>query len=387
MNKRKTVINKALSLVFVVLIFSLSALLIFLPDKSFSEEENRPLQTLPAFSFESLASGEYTKNITSYFSDQFPFRDGFVGAKAVSEILLLKNENNRVILGKDGYIIKRPSISSYDMLGYNLKTIEKFAKKLDGKGIDLTLFVAGRSIDVMQSKLPALYPKDSQEEIWKYLESNVSDSYKYVNLMKPLKQKADSGEYVYYKTDHHWTTLGAYYGYLGIMESMGKTAKPLDYFTPEKKSDAFYGTTWSSSGMKWIEPDDLYYFRYAGDDDFKVEFLLSGTEKQGFYDESYLSKKDKYSSFLYGNNPILRISKNGSDGENREKLLVIKDSFANSVIPFLAVDYDLIVVDMRYYNDLLSPVIDAEGIDSVIILLNLDSLAESRAILGMMAAE
>ena len=84
----------------------------------------------------------------------------------------------------------------------------------------------------------------------------------FVDLAGEMKTRFDAGEYVYYKTDHHWTTLGAYYAYCAVMEQYGLEPYPLESFTREQVSDSFYGTTYSKGGFKFIAPDPIEYFHH-----------------------------------------------------------------------------------------------------------------------------
>ena len=196
--------------------------------------------------------------------------------------------------------------------------------------------------------------------------------------LKAITESAQGTDPLYYRTDHHWTTLGAYYAYCEIIKSFGDIdlkPAPLSEFTIEQASDSFYGTTWSKAGMKWIKPDTIEYFRYEGDEDCITKIEDTGTSFKGFYDRSYLDKKDKYSSFISGNNGRVDITR--ADGQKREKLLVMKDSFAHSMIPFLARHYDLVILDLRYYSASIAKLVLTEGISRVLIIGNIDNLCQS----------
>ena len=197
--------------------------------------------------------------------------------------------------------------------------------------------------------------------------------------MIPLRDRFDAGEYVYYKTDHHWTTLGAYYAYGILAKKMGINAAPMEEFSRETASDSFYGTTWSSAGAKWIEPDSLEFFRYDGDEDLETD--RKDEKFNGLYKTSFLDAKDKYSAFLGGNAAQIDVS--STVGE-REKLLVIKDSFFHSVAPFFAKDYDLVIIDLRYYTGSVAELCREEGIDSILILLNAETVGEESGLARLM---
>jgi hypothetical protein len=367
------------SIFLLIIIFVFTILILVLPDKEFSEQENRYLQKAPSFTLERLTNGKFTSEISGYFSDQFPGRDIFVGAKSVAEIGMFKQQNNSVTLGTDGYIIKRIDYPNFDTISKNVNSMSIFGKAMEELGVPYTIAMAGRNVDVLQRYLPSLYPNFHSDELWQHFESALSaDTYtSYVNLKNPLKTiiDSDTNEQIYYKTDHHWTTLGAYYAYVEIMNSFGEEPLSLSDFEIERVSDEFYGTTWSSAGMKWVKPDTMEYFRYEGDEYYITEIVDTGRIIEGFYDREQLSKKDKYSSFIGGNNS--RVDIYHSEGTTREKILLMKDSFAHSLAPFLAYHYDLVILDLRYYKSSVKELVIEENIDRVLIMNNIDNISET----------
>ncbi len=357
------------------LLLALGILIWVLPHPAFSPDENRVLSQFPEFSLEALTDGTFTSDIGSFFSDQFPLRKYFVGLKAVSELAQLKMQNNSVIPSKGGSLIKRLEYDDYSIALKNLSAVDDFQIVLSGLGIPVTVAFAPRSIDVLASELPPLYGSDRSEGIWTAIENSGINN---VDLRAALTSMAADGQYVWYKTDHHWTTLGAYEAYSLLAPSLGYTAKSISYFTVEQATDKFYGTTYSSSGMRWTAPDAICYFRFSGDEYFTVENMLTGEILKGFYKLSYLESKDKYSSFIGGNSAYVRIvATDSSAAANKPTLLVIKDSYANSVAPFLAIHFNLEIIDLRYYNGSAAALAKNSGADAVLILIGADSLAIS----------
>lgn len=351
--------------------FAISTLAI--PDKEFSPDENRYLQGKPTLTLETLTNGKFTKGVADYFSDQIPLRSLFVETKAVSEIALLKFENDDVLLGKDGYIIAEDYYPDLDEARKNIKAINRFAAALPEE-IEFSVAVAGRAQDVLWSKMPSLYPAEDQtERVFDYLYNNLDISS--IDILNPLRERADDGEYVYYKTDHHWTTLGAYYAYAEILSEWGIEPLPLEYFTRETVSEEFYGTTWSKAGMRWVKPDSIEYFRFEGDDSYTT-YIDGEKAFSGFYDRSYLEEKDKYSSFIGGNNARVTIT-SGESG--REKLVLVKDSFGHSLAPFLAAHFDLEILDLRYFKtSTLDFVVESEA-SRVLFIYNMDGIINSNS--------
>ena len=369
-------LDRAFVILFAALILLVSVLFWAIPDREFSETENKDLTQVPPFTWDALLDGRYTADIADYMADQFPGRDFFIRVKAAAEMALGKMSNNGVILGEGGTLIPRSEAANTDNLTKNLAAIAAFTKWCEDHGFPTTTAVAGRSMDVLHHTLPDFYGSAYSDALWGALFQDFSDiDLKILPLRDPLHERAKAGEYVYYRTDHHWTTLGAYYGTKEILAEMGETIAPIESYTREVVSDAFFGTTWSTSGMSWIAPDTMEYFRFEGDTDFTTTIVDDGTSFAGFYDRSYLAKKDKYSSFIGGNNALVTVTKNGD--ADRPTLLLVKDSFAHSTVPFLAQHYDLVIVDIRYYKKSTAALIDEYGADRVLVLYNIDSLTST----------
>lgn len=361
----------AAGLLAVIYGFSIATLVI--PDKEFSPDENRYLQQKPEFSFENLKSGKFTASFADYFSDQIPLRGLFVETKALAECAMLKQENDSVLAGSDGYMIAEDYYPDLDEARKNIKAINRFAAALPDD-VEFDAAIAGRAQDVLVSHMPALYPAEEQtSRVFGYLDENLETGR--IDLLTPLRERADAGEYVYYRTDHHWTTLGAYYAYCGILESWGMEPLPLDSFTRETASDEFYGTTWSKAGMRWVGPDTIEFFRFDGDESYTT--AIEGKESFScFYDRSYLDVKDKYSAFIGGNNARVTIT-SGKPG--REKLVLIKDSFGHSLAPFLAAHFDLEIIDLRYFKTPAVDFVKESGASRVLFLYNMDSIINSNS--------
>lgn len=355
------------------IIYGFAAAMFITPDKGFSDEENRSLQTLPEFSPEALKNGQYTADIASYCTDQIPLRNAFVGAKGTMEILAAKHENNSVLLGKNGTLISKQDHNDFTLADKNTAAVNRFA---DYVGIPVHIAIAGRSQDILCDCAPSVYPaREISDAAYAHI-NNALTSVRGIDIMTPLRQRASNGEYVHYRTDHHWTTLGAYYAYAEIMKAIGTEPYPLDHFTRETATEEFYGTTWSKAGMKWVAPEPIEFFRYDGDDTLSLKIGTKVTE--GLYDRSYLEKKSKYSAFLgetFASASIYPTDGSPLASESREKLLLIKDSFAHSLTPFLALHFDIELIDLRYYKfSTMTSFIEANSIDRVLILYNMDSV-------------
>ena len=370
--KENRALNITLTAAFFAFIYIFAVLFWILPDRDVSKDENRPLASAPKFTLEALVDGEYTSDFATYMADQFPARGFFVGLKALSERVLLKGENNGVIFGKNGYLIKRFDSVDNEILKKNITNISEFAKAEKESGVNVTIAVAGREADVAASVIPSAYGTDSSDRTWDEIAKDFAAcETEFTDLRLTLREHFDAGEYVYYKTDHHWTSYGAYLAYREIADGVGIVPADIEEFRRETVSEEFYGTTWSSAGARWIEPDSMEFFRYDGDDDLVTD--RGDEEFDGLYKTSWLADKDKYSAFLGGN--ASRIDVTSKDG-GRERLLVVKDSFFHSMAPYFAKDADLIIIDLRYYTGSVSELCRKEGIDRVLVLLNVETLSD-----------
>jgi len=365
------------ALIFLAFIGAFFILNLVLPDRQFSEQENRYLQMRPEFSFKSLFSGDYTSKFETYTTDQFTFRDEWITLKAASELALGKQENNDVHLCENGTLIegfKRPENSVLDS---NMSALNTLVGNTDAK---VYFALIPDKSDLYSSLLPKNVPNDSEKEVIDYCygQSNATN----VDIYSALSAHTD--EYIFYRTDHHWTSLGAYYGLSALAESMGLPCPALDSYTDRHVvSEEFYGTTWSSSGFSWVDPDTMEIFVNAPES-LKVTSYPQGSPVEGkLYDFSFLEKKDKYSMFMGGNCPMHVIE---TGNEDKPSLLILRDSYTDSLIPFLLDDFSEIhVLDLRYYHASLKAYIEQNDFDNVLVCYSVSNFCSDSNIflLGM----
>ena len=372
--KKIRISDRLLVLFFLLILIGLGAALLLLPQSSFSETENRVLQTAPKFSLSSLFDGSYTKKVSDFCADQFPLRALFAKTKVISETALLRHEADGVLLGSGGYLIDRIEYGGeeYETIRQNASAISVLCEKLEEKEIPAVFAVAPRAIDVLSAHLPPAYPAERARSAWEVLDGTGKE---YVSFTEEIEKVGNDGQ-VWFKTDHHWNAEGAFCAYRVLAETGALPGLSLERsdITFEAASEDFLGTTYSKAKILTGGADTLLLPHFEGEESFVTE--IEGKESMsGFYDRSYLEAKDKYSTFIGGNNPVVRITKLPEDGKTREKLLVIKDSFAHSLAPYLAADYDLILVDPRYYPGSAAQLAEAEGADRVLILFGIDTLA------------
>ena len=355
------------AIVFLAFIFAFFILNTALPDREFSEQENRSLQQRPAFSFDELFSGQYTKDFEAYTTDQFTLRDEWITLKAASELALGKRQNNGMFLCDGGTIIEPYEAPEDGKLEANMEALNKLVANTDA---DVYFALIPGKSDIWAHMLPQNAPRDSEKAAIDYCYS-LSDA---VNVDIYGKLEEHSGEYIYYRTDHHWTTLGAYYGFSALAESMGLDCPDIsEYGGRETVSEEFYGTSWSSSGFSWVEPDSMEIF-VTEPEGLEITNYPQGSPVEGqLYDWSRLEVKDKYSFFYGGNTPLLEIE---TGVEGAPSLLILRDSYMDSLSPFLLEGYSRIhILDLRYYRASLSDYIAQNGFDDVLVCYSIDNFS------------
>ncbi len=359
----KRIINRVRVILLAAVVISLALSCVLIPDKGLSEKENRALTKLPDFSAQKLFSGEYTSQLGLYIADQFVSRDSFVKAKAYFELLQNKAENNGVIYTKEA-LITRPS-NDVSRLADNLECIEEFAKN---NNLSVTVAPLPRLADVFKEYLPKSYPTNLDFSVWQqFYKQTDNRSFAFVDLYSPL---CDSNEY--YKTDHHYTTHGAFITYQALGEYLGYTPKNKNYFNLQCVAEEFEGTSMRTSGFYDYEKDIMYLYRYSGDENYDI--VADGNSIE-LYDFSKLETTDKYAVFLGGNHSKVNITKSE---ENREKLLIVRDSYADSLVPFLAIHFDITLVDLRYYTDSVAQLAKENNINKVLVLESIEELATAK---------
>jgi len=267
------------------------------------------------------------------------------------------------------------------MLFSNLDGIDE---KLSETGLPVYMIIPPRSQDILHTKLPESFPKELSDALYERLNAYMADAdLTYIDLRELLKKADSDGKEIYYKTDHHWRSGGAELVYRALAETIG--FEPFTDLERKTVTESFFGTTWSAAGAKWISPDKIDIFVSDDDEGFVTEHIkyndisrLTGTDEditkrfEGFYDEKALEQKDKYSYFLSGNPAFARVYKDTN--VKREKVLLIKDSFVNSLVPFLARHYDLDLVDPRYYQGSVKALTELSDYEFILCCINMDIL-------------
>lgn len=337
----------------------------------FSTLENRYLATRPQLAWEKGINGEYISKYEHYIDDQFVMRHTWMKSKSIFERAIGKTENNNVVIGSDGYLFHK-FISLPDQFDKNVGIIESFAKRYPDQSMSFLL--APNSYAVLTSHVPFGLYNISQEEVIKSVYKRLLSSK--VEGIDTLSAFASNPSQSYYKLDHHWTTQGAYVAYTAWCASKGYVPADLGQWKKIQVDD-FKGTFYSATKVLFEESDIIEYYDMP-----HANVIIDGEAYQGLYDLSYADGKDKYGLFLYNNPGRLTIQSTYKDAKG--SLIVFKDSYANSFLPFLTLHYETIeVVDLRYFHGDASDLMKSEHYDEVLFLYNMVSFSNDNSLIRL----
>lgn len=341
---------------------------LIMPNKNFSESENRYLAGLPVYSTKTLLSGKYMQSIDEYVNDHFLGRDHWIAMQSSLEYSIGKRENNGVFIC-NGALMADIETPKADIVQANIRGIKAFVQQYN-KPVYLMLVPSAAAIQT--HKLPLFAQSWDQIGFVDRVCTELGDTVKPVKLFETLTAHKD--DYIYYRTDHHWTTDGAFLAYQKACEVMGLPVKTADDFKIDTVSDSFNGTLYSKSGVRNILPDSIKTYSIGKITDFSVYDGKKTTNYPNLYFQEFLSQKDKYSYFLGTNQPLVTIHTASKSGK---RLLVFKDSYAHSLAPLFAADYsEISLVDMRYINGGLTKIVNPAQFDDVLFVYSVDVFAQ-----------
>ena len=360
--------DKIFTGLFALLLAALSVLTLALPKKDFSPNENRMLETAPALSAESVKSGEFTKGVSAYLTDHFAGRDAWVSVKALAELATGKRENGGVYLSKKGGLIDGFTEDDLEYFEKNLQALQEFTEFAQSDyGVRVQSIVAPTATQICAEDLPAFSAVADADALY----ARLAEVPGFIDLRQTLYAHKD--EYVYYRTDHHWTGHGAYLAYAAYAGARGETPRTEESFSPETVTEDFHGSLYSRFGLFMGIKADTITAPAAAALGTVTMTDSHNTAYGSVYFPEKLEGKDKYLYFTGPNDSILRIETNAGTGK---KLLLIKDSYANAFLPYLLPEFDAItVIDLRYYKDDVSALLESENYTDALVLYNLKSFA------------
>lgn len=361
------------AVVFLIFIYGMALWFLFSPKTDYSSSEKRYLQKFPDANVEKVLSGEFGSEFETFFADRFPQRNTWVGINAYTTLAEGNNGASGVYNCKNGYLINKP-VSTDNNLDKNVGAVVDFAKTIDAP---TTVMLVPSTGYIADDVLPTFHDKYNDDEDISKISSTLSkEKIGFVDLRERFKSEYKNGSQLYYKTDHHWTTKGAYTGYQELCKALGIT--PIDDSTLKKDSyPDFYGTTYSSSGFWLTPPDNIEIWSNPKNSDKNISVKITegaNVKTSGsMYFTDHLKEDDKYPVFIDGNHALTEITNtNAKNGT----ILLIKDSFSHSLAPFLAENYSKVVlVDLRYYKESVSDLVSAYNPKQVVVLYGIDNLA------------
>ena len=366
---------RAVVLLFIGIIVVMQAAFWLLPRRSFSENEKRVLSEAPQIDAAGIADGSVFRSIESYLSDHFPGRELWVGTNAYLVNVEGRGATEDIVRGTDGWLFTAPVSDDRETLWDNMQAITTFAEK---QSVPVSMMAVPSAGAVVSDKLPALHMPYPDADLLEEARRIAGNTLHWVDLYTDFCS-AEQPERLYYRTDHHWTSEGAYRAYCLLMEELGQSSVPRDDFTVEQIS-GFYGTSYSKSGLWLTEPDTLEL--WTGSDIQAVTTVYDANRadpvtREGMFFREYLEDADKYPVFLSGNHARVHIETNADSGK---RLLVIKDSYAHALAPFLAEEYSTIdLIDLRYFKQqTISSWLEENPADEILLIYGLSSLAEDK---------
>ena len=354
------------------------AWILFAPKEDFSEDENRALEPTPKLSVSSLLDGTFMDSVEAYVGDHFPMRKQFISLYTTAQYAMGKRDvggnytaqpaEGGVYFGKEGHLYEVLLPDRTGTFEENAQALVNFAKAVD---VPVYLLAAPSGSQEQSEMLPLFAPNQNQREELQLLRELAGDDAVVVDTFDALS--SINGDY-YYKTDHHWNTFGAYAAYQVLCGEMGLAATPLDDYELRTVTQPFYGTLYSKA-VSFFQKPDMMYLPELKQPQNVVQYVNGTEAREGIYWEEYLDTKDKYSVYLGGNRGV-DVVKN-ADVTNGRKLLILKDSYANSMIPFLMTNFSEIhLIDLRYYNFNVYDYIEEQGITDAAAIYSVKQLCD-----------
>lgn len=344
-----------------VILLALSAASLLTPDRSFSDNENRYLQLAPALTADRVLSGKFSQEAEAYESDQIILRDFWMGTASFLRRLAGKRDVGGVYLGADGYYFARVTEEDFLQANYE-KNLSAVAAFFAANGsLDCRILLSPSPGSVLSDKLPAGAPMYDDAPRFEQLRAAVGQA----QVIDVAAALADT-QNAFYRTDHHWTTEGAFAAYGVWCAATGHTVRD---WALEPVSDAFRGTLYS----KVLLPDSRYDTISIAPQAAVSQVVCDGAVTDSLYRMDALAEKDQYKVFFGGNWAQVTITTGAQTGRH---LLVIKDSFANCFVPFLVQEYDTVtLLDLRYFNRSLPELLSDQEITDVLVLYEMSNFA------------
>lgn len=380
MRRQRDWLYRVVGAILAVILLGMALISLVRPDREFSEQENRMLTTAPSFTIAGIQSERLMKDLESYVADQFLLRDAWIRVKTTADLFLGKREFNGIYLGKDKYLMEKPSDPDREGVIRNMEAISTFCTA--NGNLRSNVMIVPNAAFVMKDYLPYGAVVRDQNADAEWLSGLLTGPAGYIDSYQTLYEHREEG--LYYKTDHHWTTKGAMYAFLGAAEQMG-IQNPSEQYEAHTVSNSFRGTLASNSGCRFTS-DNIDVYAPA---DKEVNFYVTDSDNQekriSLYNMEALDLKDQYQVFLGGNHALVEIC---TDSMENRVLLMFKDSYANCFVPFLVPYFSkIIMIDPRYYYDDVQRVIENDKVTDILFLYNMDTFMSDNSLADVLISE
>lgn len=349
-------------ILFFLVIIIIPCFTLFGEKETVSYNENKTLAEFPKLTVDSWKNRSFMNGMADFFSDHFVLRENFIKFKNSIDKAIGKDEINGVF-EINGYLVQT-------FRDYDIKLTERnisSLNKLKSKNPDLNFYFIPviTAQEKFKNDLPAYLDVDSESEYISYCFDKLSNITP-VDVSDAILQN----DYAFYRTDHHWTTESSYSAYKSLGETLGYTPLNEEEFKVVDVTENFKGTLYSKTLNEDIEADILTAYI----SDTELSLTVNDETFDSLYFDDFLNEKDKYSYFLGGNHGICKI--NNKSLENGRKMLIIKDSYANCLVPFLAEHYsEIALVDPRYCSHNQLRTVDTSEYDDVLVLFNIQGFS------------
>ena len=344
-------------------------------DREFSESENRVLASFPKLTISSLADGSFMKSFETYMADQFIFRDKLISAKTYFDRLSGKKEENGVYIGEEGFLIEKQSEYNKKKVKALIKSINTFMKKYPD--VKKMVAISPNASYIYADKLPENIEMSNQfDQLTKIMNNLEGKKFTFLNVSKALLKARDKHQ-VFYKTDHHWTTRGAYAVFQSISDKWGINTSKVSYEFMTVSTD-FEGTLASKTGIHDVKDKVEICLPKNSKGTYVVSYESQDKKTTSLFDADKLNQKNKYEVFFGGNYDKVVID---TVSTSKNNLLIIKDSYANCLIPMLTPYFaKIVVVDPRYMTDSIHTVMDEYSFSHVLFLYNLNTFLQDTSL-------
>ncbi len=362
-------------LIFTVIIVMLVMIIgsAVLPDRDKSDNENRYLTQMPSLSIESILNGEYQTQLEEYLSDQIIGRDKWVKIRSSVLKSVGYSDINGVYVLDDGRLIERKTQADFNALRFrnNLDQIVEMNSEVSESGAEVRVMLVPTAAYSYRNEANLSTNYDEGEAL--SLAKNVLGDM-YVELDDALMPDDDHEDGFYYMTDHHWNYDGALKGASAYRSALGFDPKE---YIPEELTKDFKGTLYSKVLLSELVRDSINVPGETLGSDVTVTIDYDTYDSIYFMDR--LENKDKYEVFFGGNYDRVDIRNNGEGASRKPKLLIVKDSYANSFVPFILDDFsEITMLDPRYFRGSAKDLALDGEYDQVLILFNVTDFSEEK---------